>query len=209
MISIKQISRTVLALAATLAVGSAMAASATVELNAPLMTANGVTATAIGNDTYNGSTGVLTAPISAGQTATFADFGNADGFSLAFKLLGFPQTIAFSNFGFDSLTRTLSGNLLGGGLVLSKINYVGGDLLSAGTSTIVGNDIVYSNFTVSTQLSDYLTSIDVDTNQLSAVTSVVKTISIPSVSAVPEPSAYALMGLGLVGIALATRKRRA
>ncbi len=209
MISIKQISRTVLALAATLAVGSAMAANATVSLDAPLMTANGVTATALGADTYNSTTGILTAPISAGQTATFADFGNADGFSLAFSLLGFPQNIAFTNFSFDGLTRTLSGNLKGDGILVSKIDYVNGGLLTAGTSAVVGNDIVYSNFTVSTALSTYLTSINVDTKQLSAVTAVVKSVSIPSVSAVPEPSAYALMGLGLVGIALATRKRRA
>ena len=209
MISIKQISRTVLAMAATLAVGSAMAANATVSLDAPLMTANGVTATALGANTYNSTTGILTAPISGGQTATFADFGNADGFTLGFSLFGLPQVISFSNFSFDGLTRTLSGNLKGDGVLVSKIDYANGGLLTAGTSSFVANDIMYSNFTVSTELSNYLTSINVDTKQLSAVTAVVKSVSIPSVSAVPEPSAYALMGLGLVGIALATRKRRA
>lgn len=206
MITIKQVSRAVLALTAAVAASGAMAASATVQLDAALMGANGVTATALGADTYNSGTGVLLAPIDAANTTlTVTDFGNLDGFSLAFDILGFPQTAAFSNFSFDSLTKTLSGNLLGGGIVASKIDYKNGGLLVAGTSTVVGNDIVFSNFSVAAELSAYLTSKNISTAQLSAVTSVLKTVSLPS--AVPEPSTYVLMGLGLVGIALTARKR--
>lgn len=207
----KQIARAVVAAAALASVGSAFAATAngTVSLDAATMAANGVTAVAIGNDTYNSTSGILTAPIDAANTtASFVDFGNADGFTLSFDVLGFPQTATFSNFSFNIANKTLFGNLVGGGLVASKIAYnTGGALLNAGTVTTVNGVTTASNFTLAPELAAYLTSKNIQPSQLAAATSVVKSIAMPS--AVPEPSTYAMVLLGLGGIALAARRKKA
>lgn len=204
---IKTISRAAVAVAAAVAAHGAMAANATVKLDAASLLANEVTATALGASTYASGTGLLTAPISS-QTASFVDFGNSDGFKLAFAVLGFPQTVSFSNFGYNVTTKTLTGNLVGTGIVASSINYLSGDLLVAGSVSTVNNVLTASNFTLSSSLSTYLTSKNINPTQLSAALGVLQSVSIPVTPAVPEPSTYALMGLGLVGISLIARQKR-
>jgi PEP-CTERM motif len=205
----KQIARAVVAAAALASAGSAFAANATVSLDAPTMAANGVTAVAIGNDTYNSASGILTAPIDATKTtASFVDFGNADGFTLSFDVFGLPQTATFSNFSFDIASKTLFGNLTGTGVLASKLAYnTGGALLSAGSVITANGVTTASNFSLAPALSAYLTSKNIQPSQVAAATGVVKSIAMPS--AVPEPSTYAMVLLGLGGIALAARRKKA
>lgn len=203
---IKTISRAAVAVAAAVAAHGAMAANATVKLDAASLVTNDVTATALGSASYASGTGILTTPISS-QTASFVDFGNSDGFKLAFDVFGLPQTVSFSNFGYNVTTKTLTGNLVGTGVLASKIDYTNGDLLIAGTVSTVNNVLTASNFTLSSSLSTYLTSKSINPTQLSAALGVLQSVSIP-VAAVPEPSTYALMGLGLVGISLIARQKR-
>ncbi len=205
----KQITRSAVALAAAFAAASSMAATATVLLDAPLMSANGVTATAVGANTYTAATGSLLATIDAANTSgNVVDFGNADGFKLAFDIFGLPQTATFSNFSFNTATGVLSGNLLGTGVIAGVLNYANGSLLTAGSLQQVNGSLVASGFTVAAGLEAYLVTKNINPTQLAAVTSVLKSVTVPvAVPAVPEPSTYALMGLGLVGMALVARKK--
>jgi hypothetical protein len=205
--TLNQISRLALAAAALAAASGAMAANGTVSLDAATITANGISVATIGADSYNATTGTLTAPIDAANTkGTVTDFGNADGFNLGFSVFGLPQTLAFSNFSFDSATKALSGNLVGTGALVAKLNFLNGEMLTATSVVTTGATQVASGFVLSAALTNYLTAQGITPSQVSAVAGVVKSVTVP---AVPEPSTYALMGLGLVGIALAARKRAA
>jgi PEP-CTERM motif len=202
----KQVSRAVVAAAALASAGSVFAATSTVSLDAASMAANGVTASALGTASYNTSSGILTANLdSANTTASLIDYVNADGFKLAFKILGFSQTASFADFSYDVATKTIMGDLVGTGVIAGVLNYQNGGLLTAGTVTNTNGTLVASNFSVSPSLAAYLESNDISTAQLSSVTSVIKSVSMPS--PVPEPSTYALMLLGLGGIAVAARRK--
>ncbi|HEX5374086.1 MAG TPA: PEP-CTERM sorting domain-containing protein [Aquabacterium sp.] len=206
MITLKTISRAVLALSAALAAHGAMAANASVSLDTAALSSMGtITVTSLGADTFastGATTGVLTAPISS-VVASLVDFGNADGFKVK---VGSYGTLSFTNFTQDLSSGILTGNLVGGGLFLSNISYAG-DLIDA--TSIINNGagtVTLSSYTVSAGLAAYFDSLGVDP-ALVPVGDIVKSMSVPV--PVPEPSTYALMGLGLVGIALTARKRQA
>lgn len=208
MITLKTISRAVLALSAAVAAHGAMAANATVSLDTSALTSMGtITVTALGADTFattSATTGILTAPLSA-VNAVLADFGNADGFKVK---VGSYGTLSFTNFTQDLSSGILTGNLVGGGLFLSNISYAG-DLIDA--TSIIDNGagtVTLSSYTVAAGLAAYFDSLGVDPAMV-PVGDIVKSMSVPLPMAVPEPSTYALMGLGLVGIALTARKRQA
>lgn len=206
----KTLSRAAVAVAAAVAASGAMAANGTVQLDTSVIAANSLTVSSLGADTYSSSTGVLTAPIDAANTtASLIDFGNNDGFSISLTVFFAKQTLSFTNFSYNVTNNTLYGTLLGSGSLLSGISFTG-DLLTAGTTSIANSVLTASNFSVSSGLTSYLTSAGVSTSSLSAITSSIKSVNLPvtSTPAVPEPSTYAMLGLGLVGVALVARRKK-
>jgi PEP-CTERM motif len=205
--TLTQISRAALTALVLAAAGNAMAANApaTVSVDAAYLTANDLAVAGVGGSTYTTSGNIGTVSLAIDTIPSMLiDFLDAAGFSITASTFLGDGVATFSNFKFDASTGIMSGNLVGGGL-LSKLNYLNGDLLKANTLTGVGTSLITaSNFTLADGLSSYLT-----TNKISPallpVSSVVKTVALP----VPEPTTYALMGLGLVGIALVARKRQA
>jgi hypothetical protein len=207
---IKTISRAAIAVAAAVAAHGAIAANATVQLDTSVISANSLTVAAIGADTYSSSTGKLIAPVDAANTtASLVDFGNSDGFSISLTVFFAKQTLAFTNFSYNLTNNTLYGTLKGSGSLLSDISFTG-DLLTANNTVTAGSILTASNFSVAAGLTSYLTSAGVSTTSLSAITSSIQSVALPvtAAPAVPEPSTYALMGLGLVGISLISRQKR-
>ena len=226
----KQLSRSVIALAAvTVVAGGAMAATqpfnainATVSIDTSMLTANNISISKIGNAVLSGNT--LTLAVSSVTNATNGgaatiNFGDNDGFMLTTQF----GTLTFKDFSFDAASKTLIGDLQGGGFLLSGISFQDGGLLSAGAAegnlgfdplTAVTNSssarplyLSASQFTMAAGLAAYLTEKGLTPSTV-PVGQIVQNVKI-GVSPVPEPSTYALMGLGLVGMALVSRKRRA
>jgi hypothetical protein len=203
---IKTISRAAVAVAAAVAASGAMAANATVSLDTSVLST--YTVKGVGADTYNSSTGILTAPIDAANTtASLIDFGNNDGFSLSMTVLFSTQTLSFTNFSYNVTNKTLYGTLSGAGSLLSGVSFTG-DLLVAGTSGTASNVLTASNFSVASGLGAYLTNAGLSASYQTTIASSIKSVSVPVTAPVPEPSTYALMGLGLVGISLIARQKR-
>jgi len=223
----KQFSMAFLAVAATAASAATnqpfTATSASVTLDTSYLTTNGYTVSNVGSATYNSSTGVLTDPVSAVSLATSPGpiditFASGAGLSLKKGL----STVKLLNFSYDASTNSLFGDI-SAGLLLNLTNQslltattVAGDFggsalgnvsTSASTRTL---NLSASNFVLSDAFQTFLTNNGVDPTSMAFVASIVKSVNIGTVTpAVPEPGTYALMGLGLVGIALTARRKMA
>jgi len=223
-------------LSVALAAGAASAATqplnpvtdSYVTLNTAVLSDNSFTATALGASTYNGTTGKLTDAITSVTTTTSpgaltVNYDNASGLSLRGSLSGLGVTVNMTGFFYDAGTNTLFGDLAVNTL-LGNASYANQAILVAGTevgtlgtnsinsvtTSTTPRDLNYtlSNFTIAADLNTKLGTLAPRFAWLpSAVTSVVAYTK-PS-AAIPEPSTYALMGLGLVGIAAVSRRRMA
>jgi PEP-CTERM motif len=199
MIKFTSIIKTSVSMLAAVAASSAMAFDGIAMLNTGVLTANSMTASSLGLATYTASSGELRLPIDqTGTTSTLVDFGLNDGFKASGGSGILAYTVSFTDLQFTK-TGLLTGVMTGGGIV-SSLGYTG-DLLQAATLTPTDTGLIASNFSVTPSFQSYLTSAGATASLITTVGSLVTSIN------VPEPGTYALMGLGLVGIAFVSKRR--
>lgn len=199
MIKFTSIIKTSVSMLAAVAASSAMAFDGIAMLNTGVLTANSMTASSLGLATYTASSGELRLPIDqTGTTSTLVDFGLNDGFKASGGSGFLAYTVSFTDLQFTK-TGLLTGVMTGGGIV-SSLGYTG-DLLQAATLTPTDTGLIASNFSVTPSFQSYLTSAGATASLITTVGSLVTSIN------VPEPGTYALMGLGLVGIAFVSKRR--
>jgi hypothetical protein len=200
------------------------AATGSVTIDTAVLAAKGFTAASVGPSTYNASTGTLTDPLQGVSLITnpgalSIDFADAGGIALSTSTFLGTVTITLNNFTFNLATNTLSGDLLS-----AFGNYYAQDLLVASnvsssfgtqsgtnasaSTTARSLGLLASAFTLAP---DLVTKLGTNANSFTFVADTIKQIKVGTVvattPAVPEPSTYALLGLGLVGISLVARRK--
>jgi hypothetical protein len=228
----KQFTLSLLAVAATAASAATQpftAATASITVDTSVLTANKLTAKAVGNSTFNATTGVLTDPVSTVNLATSPGALNVafDATSgLAFYTPGFlglqTKVATLQNLSFDLGTGIVHGDLLTAAGDIADQDLLLATTLSSSFGTSAGTNVTSStatrtlgvaasNFTLAPSLVTLLGATNAASFQFVATS--IKSLNIGTVvtstGVVPEPSTYALMGLGLVGIAAVARRKQA
>jgi len=185
--------------------------SDSVLIDTSVLTAKNLTLQKVGNATWNATTGILTDPVSSVDLASslVIQFDATSGFALFTPGLFGPSKVAtLQNFSYNVNTGTLHGDLF-----TPLGNLLDSDLLTASVKTggLNGNliNVTASNFSLATEL---VTALGSNAANFQFVADAVKEVKINvalATAPVPEPSTYALMGLGLVGIGLVSRRRMA
>jgi len=131
-------------------------------------------------------------------------------------------TITLSNFSFDVGTNELSGNLVVSSGIVKLVEVIDQSVLVAGSVTsMFGSELgtavtssstprdlglIASNFSLSQSFKDYmLNTYEMDATQFGYVANMIKEVR---VGTVPEPSTYALMGVGLACMGFVARRKR-
>lgn len=93
---------------------------------------------------------------------------------------------------------------------ITTVGALGVDVLKANGFEVLGNGMAYAalNVDAGTSLATGIYSIDLGTGAATLVGTYNGTLSGLTVSAVPEPGTYAMMGLGLLGLAALRRRRQ-
>jgi hypothetical protein len=234
MMSFKQFSASLVAVAAAAVVAPAMAATqpftavnAAVTIDSATLNANlaGYAVATVGNATYSAATGILTDPVASVTTAT-----NPGPMTVALDATSglkftklFSPTITLSGFSFDAGTGELYGNLKVSSGIVNIVDIQNQSVLKstsfvAALGTAPGNAVPTStgtrslavlaqSFVLSQSFIDFMANTyNLDANQFGYLAGLVKEVK---VGTIPEPSTYALMGLGLVGMAFAARRKQA
>jgi PEP-CTERM motif len=215
--NMKHIAQAALGVVASVAVSAASAAAPTGNaaalINQAMLAANEITLTTYGTASYtsNSSTGNLALTAAqATTTSTLIDFANADGFKLAGS-----ATVSFLDLSYNTSTQTLNGVLkLGTNFGLTI--YSTGPIANANSFSAVADstdgvsDLLVGNFTLDPLFADAISAfVDPSTIPLGSIITSITFENYGFVAPVPEPSTYALMGLGLVGVSLVARRRQA
>lgn len=191
-----------------------VSSSDSVQLDTSVLTAKKLTVKSVGGATWNATTGILTDPITSASSTADKDvviqFSATSGFALYTPgLLGQTKVATLQNFSYNVDTGTLHGDML---TLAGDILDI--DLLTA--KTLVGGvefgstvlNVKASNFVLATELVNTLGD---NAASFQFVADAVKNINInvklAAPLAVPEPSAFAMLGVGLVGMSLVARRR--
>lgn len=211
---IKHIAQAALAVVASVAVNAASAAAptgnATAAISQAALSANNIVLTAFGAATYSSGILSLTAAQSSTST-TLIDFANGDGFKLAGS-----ATISLLDLSYNVSTNTLNGMVKLGNPTIGLTLFNTGPIANATSFMAVAdpdgaNDLLVSGLTLTPE---FVTAISAYIEDPTAIPlgSILTSMSFENygfAAPVPEPTTYALMGLGLVGISLVARRRQA